>query len=213
MQPVTSKRVPRAIREQQMLDAAVSVFAQRGFHAASMDEIAEVAGISKPMVYAYLGAKEDLFMACLHREATRLVEAVVAAVPFDAGPAEQLWNGLRAFFTFVGTHRDGWTILYRRSKGREPFAGEWATMRGQMVEIVSALLARAVASAGGPGGPAELEPVTYGLLGAAESMADWLVDHPDEDPGRTAARLMSFIWLGAEDLLRGAAWRPAPEPE
>jgi hypothetical protein len=38
-------------------------------------------------------------------------------------------------------------------------------------------------------------------------MADWLVDHPDEDPGRTAARLMSFIWLGAEDLLRGAAWR------
>ena len=58
MPPVTSKRVPRAIREQQMLEAAVSVFGRLGFHAASMDEIAELAGISKPMVYAYLGTKE-----------------------------------------------------------------------------------------------------------------------------------------------------------
>jgi AcrR family transcriptional regulator len=210
VQPVTSKRVPRAVREQQMLDSAVGVFARRGFHAASMDEIAELAGISKPMVYAYLGTKEDLFTACLHREATRLVEAVVYAVPADAGPAEQLWNGLRGFFGFVGAHREGWTLLYRQSRGREPFASEWIGMRGRMVEIVSALLARAVAGAGGPAGPADIEPVTYAIVGAGESMADWLVDHPGEDPERTASRLMSFIWLGAEDLLRGATWKEGP---
>jgi AcrR family transcriptional regulator len=208
VQPVTSKRVPRAIREQQMLDAAVSVFGRRGFHAASMDEIAEIAGISKPMVYAYLGTKEDLFTACLHREATRMVEAVVHAVGDSARPDEQLWRGLRGFFTFVAEHRDGWTMLYRQSRGREPFATEWAQMRARMVEIVSLLLARAVAGAGGPAGPADLEPVTYALVGAAESMADWLVDHDDEEPARTAVRLMSFIWLGADELLRGAAWRP-----
>ena len=206
--PVTSKRVPRAIREQQMLDAAVSVFAHRGFHAASMDEIAEIAGISKPMVYAYLGTKEDLFTACLHREATRMVEAVVGAVGTTTRADEQLWNGLRGFFAFVGAHRDGWTMLYRQARGREPFASEWAAMRGRMVEIVALLLSRAVAGAGGRGGPADIEPVTYALVGAAESMADWLVDHPDEDPERTAARLMSFVWLGAEDLLRGTSWRP-----
>lgn len=209
MQPVTSKRVPRAVREQQMLDAAVSVIARRGFHAASMDEIAEIAGISKPMVYAYLGTKEDLFVACLHREATRMVEAVVASVRPDAPPDEQLWNGLRAFFTFVDAHRDGWSLLYRQARGREPFASELAAMRERMVEIISRLLARAVALAGGPAGPADLRPVTYALIGACESMADWLLDHPGEDPERTAARLMSFIWLGADDLLAGAAWRPA----
>jgi AcrR family transcriptional regulator len=191
-----------------MLDAAVSVFGRRGFHAASMDEIAELAGISKPMVYAYLGTKEDLFTACLHREATRLVETVVGAVGSGTRADEQLWNGLRGFFTFVGEHRDGWNMLYRQSRGREPFASEWASMRGRMVEIVSGLLAGAVASAGGRGRPAGLESVTYAMVGAAESMADWLVDHPDEDPGRTAARLMNFIWLGAEDLLHGAVWRP-----
>src|SRR3954468_24969179 len=109
-----------------MLDAAVSVIAKRGFHAASMDEIAEVAGISKPMVYAYLGTKEDTFIACLHREATRLVSAVVGAVGPSSSPADQLWNGLRAFFGFVGSHRDGWTVLYRQARGREPFASELA---------------------------------------------------------------------------------------
>ena len=210
MQPVTSKRVPRAIREQQMLDAAVSVFGRRGFHAASMDEIAEIAGISKPMVYAYLGTKEDLFTACLHQAATRMVEVVLEAVGDSSRADEQLWRGLRGFFSFVAAHRDDWTMLYRQSRGREPFATEWTQMRGRMIEIVSLLLSRAVAGAGGPAGPADLEPVTYALVGAAESMADWLVDHPGEEPERTAARLMSFIWLGADDLLRGAKWRAAP---
>lgn len=190
-----------------MLDAAVAVFGRQGFHAASMDEIAEAAGISKPMVYAYLGSKEDLFIACLHREATRLVETVLAAVGSSTRPDEQLWNGLRGFFAFVGAHREGWNVLYRQSRGREPFASEWTTIRSRMVEIVAGLLARAVASVGGPGGPADLEPVAYALVGAAESMADWLADRPGEDPARTAARLMNVIWLGAEDLLRGAVWR------
>ncbi len=63
------KRLPRAVRERQMLDSAVRVFSRRGYHAASMDEIAEDAGISKPMVYAYLGTKEEVFLAALHREA------------------------------------------------------------------------------------------------------------------------------------------------
>ncbi|GAB3948945.1 hypothetical protein GCM10027614_46930 [Micromonospora vulcania] len=75
----TFKRLPRAVREQQMLDAAVKVFSRRGFHAASMDEIAEDAGISKPMVYAYLGTKEELFVACLHREGTRMMQAIAGA--------------------------------------------------------------------------------------------------------------------------------------
>ncbi len=53
------KRLPRAVRERQMLDSAVRVFSRRGYHAASMDEIAEDAGISKPMVYAYLAPRKS----------------------------------------------------------------------------------------------------------------------------------------------------------
>ncbi|HEY0701100.1 MAG TPA: helix-turn-helix domain-containing protein, partial [Micromonospora sp.] len=131
------KRLPRAIREQQMLDAAVRTFSLRGYHAASMDEIAEAAGISKPMVYAYLGTKEELFTAVLHREGTRIMEAVAAAVVPGLPPDQQLWRGLRAFFAFVGAHRDGWAVLYRQARGEPPFAGELTRMRARMAEVVA----------------------------------------------------------------------------
>jgi AcrR family transcriptional regulator len=185
------RRLPRAVREQQMLDAAVTVFSRRGFHAASMDEIADVAGVSKPMVYAYLGAKDDVFIACLHREVTRLVEAIVAAVQEAAPPRRQLENGLRAFFTFVAAHRDGWAVIYRQAREREPFVGELSRIRGQLVDMVLSLLTNATAVPAG-----DLVPVAYALVGAAESLADWTLDHRDADPDATAARLTALMWPG-----------------
>jgi AcrR family transcriptional regulator len=204
------KRLPRAVREQQMLDAAVRVFSRRGFHAASMDEIAEQAGISKPMVYAYLGAKEDLFIACLRREAFRLIEAITNAVGGDLPPDEQLWRGLRAFFGFVGAHRDGWIVLYRQARGQEPFSGEVAAMRARIAEAIAVLLGRAVAAVGRHASESDLEVMAYALVGASESLADWLADRPDEDPDRAATRMMNIAWLGADQLLRGTTWRPNP---
>jgi len=202
------KRLPRAVREQQMLDAAVKVFSRRGFHAAAMDEIAEEAGISKPMVYAYLGSKEELFVACLHREGTRLVEAIAEAVGPDLPADEQLWRGLRAFFGFVGAHRDGWSVLHRQAGAQEPFAGELTAMRRRVVDVVVGMLERAVQAEGRQAGGMELEVVAYGLVGAGESLADWLTEHPDADPGKTATQMMNVAWLGAGQLLRGEVWRP-----
>ena len=206
----TFKRLPRAVREQQMLDAAVRVFSRRGFHAASMDEIAEDAGISKPMVYAYLGTKEELFIACLHREGTRLMEAIVAGVGTDLPPDEQLWRGLRAFFGFVGAHRDGWAVLYRQARAQQPFAGALATMRERMVEVIGAMLAQALAAEGRDVRDMDLEVMAYALVGASESLADWLADRPDADPDKTATRMMNFAWVGAAQLLHGETWPPAP---
>ncbi|GAA2634317.1 TetR/AcrR family transcriptional regulator [Dactylosporangium fulvum] len=201
------KRLPRVVREQQMLDAAVKIFARRGFHAASMDEIAEVAGISKPMVYAYLGTKDELFVACLQREATRLMEAVAAGVRPTARPDEQLWNGLRAFFAFVGAHRDGWRVLYRQARSEPHFAGELAGMRARIVEVVAGLLESACAAAAVPARPGDFMAMAYAYVGAAESLADWLADHEEEDPEHTATRMMNFVWVGAESLLQGKVWR------
>jgi AcrR family transcriptional regulator len=207
------KRLPRAVREQQMLDAAVAVFSAAGFHDASMDEIAARAGISKPMVYAYLGSKEELFLACLHREGTRLMEAVASAVaPADAPPLppdEQLWRGLRAFFAFVGAHRDGWRVLYRQARGTEPFVAELGAMRARMVDVVCALLSRVIAGSGRSPRPTDVTAMAYALVGAGESLADWAVDHSEEPPETTATRLMNFVWLGAGELLGGAVWRPS----
>jgi AcrR family transcriptional regulator len=191
-----------------MLDAAVAVFAANGFHHASMDEIAARAGISKPMVYAYFGSKEDLFVACLHREGARLMEALIRGVEPDLPPDEQLWRGLRAFFGFVAAHREGWGVLYRQARGQEPFAAELAQMRATMVELVAGLLGRLIAAGGRRYQHDEVTSMAYALVGAGESLADWVVDHADEPADETARRLMNFVWLGAGELLRGATWRP-----
>ncbi|MEH0825241.1 MULTISPECIES: TetR/AcrR family transcriptional regulator [Micromonospora] len=204
----TFKRLPRAVREQQMLDAAVKVFSRRGFHAASMDEIADDAGISKPMVYAYLGTKEELFVACLHRESTRMMEAIAGAAAPELPADERLWRGLRAFFGFVGAHRDGWAVLYRQARGSQPFAAELAAMRGRLVEVVAGMLDHALRASGREVGATDLEVVAYALVGASESLADWLADHPEADAGKTATRMMNVAWLGADQLLRGVTWHP-----
>jgi AcrR family transcriptional regulator len=196
-----------------MLDAAVRVFAKRGFHAANMDEIAERAGVSKPMVYAYLGTKDELFVACLRREAGRLLEAFSGVIDPALPPDEQLWRGLRGFFRYVGAHRDGWAVLYRQARTREPFATELAPMRRAMVDLIAERLADVLAGHGRPVPVDELDTMALALVGAGESLADRLVDLPQEDPERTATRMMSAIWLGAERQLNGEAWRPTPPLE
>jgi AcrR family transcriptional regulator len=190
-----------------MLDAAIRIFAKRGFHAATMDEIAERAGVSKPMVYAYLGTKDELFVACLRREAAKLLDAVAGVVDAALPADEQLWRGLRGFFTYVGAHRDGWAVLYRQARSREPFAGELAEMRRAMVAVIAEKLAAALAGHGRQVPAEELETMALALVGAGESLADRLVDTPHEEPERMATRMMSAVWLGAERQLHGEAWR------
>jgi AcrR family transcriptional regulator len=194
-----------------MLDAAVVEFAKRGYHAAAMDDIAARADVSKPMVYAYLGAKDDVFVACLHREGTRVMQAIVDVVDPGLGPDEQLWRGMCGFFGYVAENRDGWSVLYRQARG--PFASEVAVMRVQMIEVVVGMLTRAVVGRGRTPRAADLVSLAYALVGAGESLADWLVDHPDESPEAVAGRLMNIVWLGAGQLLDGAKWRrPAVVP-
>src|SRR5262245_22378366 len=190
-----------------MLDAAVTVFSRRGFHAASMDEIADEAGISKPMLYAYLGTKDELFVACLHREGTRLMEAIVRVVEPNLPPDEQLWRGMRAFFGFVCEHRAAWSLLSRQARGLGPFGPVIYEMRRNLVDVVTGLLARGITVAWGrEADPDEVTAMAYALVGVAESLADWVVEHAREDPEVTATRVMNFVWLSADDRRRGISW-------
>ena len=116
MGAVKTKRMPRAVREQQMLDAAVRTFGNRGYMAASMDEIAELAGVSKPLVYLYLNSKEDLFTACIRREARALTEAVRAGARPGLPADRQLCSGRTAFFEHTARRPDGWAVLHLQAR-------------------------------------------------------------------------------------------------
>ena len=207
---VRAKRLPREVRERQILDAAVTVFSQNGYHDASMDEISEVAGISKPMIYAYLGAKEELFAACLHREATRMLEAVVGGIESGQPPDVQLWHGLRSFFGFVGEHRASWRVLHRQSLTQGgPITQELMAMRERAISLVAAVLMRTGSEEGiGAAASASGEALAAALVGAGESLADWWLDHPQDSADVIAIRLMNLVWLGFGNLVDGQVWKP-----
>lgn len=187
-----------------MLDAAVEVFSLRGFHLASMDEIAEAAGVSKPMIYAYLGSKDDLFGACIRREAGRLMERIATAVPAASTADERVYRGLLAFFEFVTDHRDGWIVLYRQARVQGAFAGQITAAREQIIVAVAVLLA----GSGDDTARAKATPTAYALVGAAEALSDWGVEHPEQTPERLARRLMDLVWTGLGGLFRGERWEP-----
>src|SRR5580704_1648867 len=73
-------RLPRGERRGQLLAAASEVFVDRGFHAAGMDEIADRAGVSKPVLYQHFPGKQDLYLALLDESVDKLIEAVAAAI-------------------------------------------------------------------------------------------------------------------------------------
>ncbi|MFH8345850.1 TetR/AcrR family transcriptional regulator [Streptomyces sp. NPDC018045] len=210
--------MPRAVREQQMLDAAVLTFARCGYRAASMDEIAEAAGVSKPLVYLYLNSKEELFSAVIRREASALAEAVRAAVEPDAPADRQLWSGLKGFFAHTAENPDGWAVLHQQARTQgEPFAVEVAALRAEIVEFVTAMIGAAAQEAGCDREPAarEVSGLAHALVGAAESLADWANGRgsgtaPGERPSAkdTAATLMNFAWAGLGRLMDGERWSP-----
>lgn len=196
-----------------MMDAGVAIFAAQGYHAASMDDVAERAGISKPMLYLYLGSKEELFLSCIKREATRVLTAVTSALDDDLAPDQQLWYGLRAFYAVVAEHRDAWVVLHQQAPAHgAPFAAEVARLRRAIVEFIADLIRRAAAERAG-GRPRRTpsdreQALAHALVGSCEALADWSIGHPEE-PEVTAARLMNFAWLGLDNLMRGQRWRRA----
>ncbi|MFF1281777.1 TetR/AcrR family transcriptional regulator [Streptomyces sp. NPDC058299] len=210
---VKTKRMPRAAREQQMLDAAVRIFGQRGYMAASMDEIAELAGVSKPLVYLYLTSKECLFTACIRREAAALTAAVRAGVRPDLPADRQLWDGLRAFFAHTAEHPDGWSVLHLQARTHgEPFAAEVAAMRAEIVAFVTRLVVVAAREAHrDPDLPErEVAGIAEALVGAAESLAAWANATPGVSARQSAATLMNFAWAGLSNLMQGHPWAPPP---
>jgi AcrR family transcriptional regulator len=204
----TRKRIPRAEREPQMLDAATRVFAGRGYHGASMDDIAAGAGVTKPMVYAYFHSKEDLYLRAIEYGGEQLMTALEEAGRGEADLERLLWRRLLAFHTWVNEHRDEWRVLNVEARAGGGRAAEgFARVRARVIELVRQQLL----AARRPGevlDESELEPLAHAMVGTGESLADWYLQHPEQPPEAMAARQMNLMWMGLASLGEGRIWTP-----
>ncbi len=166
------------MREQLILDVAGQVFAQRGYHLASMDEISAMADVSKPMLYTYFGSKEGLYVAYIVRTGGELVHRLVGAADRDDPPVAALRARIIEFLAFVEEHRDGWTVLFNEVTSSRPLAREVAELRGQVAAAVRRMVEEAVADRSGLPERA-FDGIAHAIVGAGESLANWWLQHPD----------------------------------
>ena len=102
-EPTRVTRMPRDQRRAQLLDAANDVFTSRGYHAAAMDDIAEAAGVSKPVLYQHFTSKLELYLALLDTSCDRLVEVVREALDSTEDNADRVVATMAAFYEFVSS--------------------------------------------------------------------------------------------------------------
>lgn len=187
-----TKRLPRAVREQQMLDAAVQMFSVNGYHETSMDAIAAEAQISKPMLYLYYGSKEELFGACLNREMSRFIDAVRADVDLRSTPRELLRRTILSVLHYIDAHRASWIVLYAQATSSQAFAHTVREGREKIIDLVARLLESGTRH---PDPDTDFHMMAVALVGAGEAVAA-RVSVGDSDVDDAAELLINLFWRG-----------------
>ncbi|MGO9884899.1 MAG: TetR/AcrR family transcriptional regulator [Solirubrobacteraceae bacterium] len=165
------------MREPLILSVAGQVFADDGYEHASMDRIAELAGVSKPMLYAYFGSKEGLYVAYIERNGRELVRRLVSADRSATSQTARLRAVIAEFLGFVEERRDGWTVLFHEVNAGRPPIELVMQLRNQVVSEVARMLEAGSASWPGLEAPAS-DGIAHAIVGAGESLANWWLEHP-----------------------------------
>ena len=207
----TKRRLTAEERRTAILDSALAVFSERGFHSASIDDIASEAGVSKALIYEHFASKQELHADLIARNARELTQRVAGALSGVEveSTSERLATGLEAFFAFVEERRDAWRMLFRDAADPESSA-----VLDRMVEQVTAEVTVLISQDPGArelarvGDERSLRLLAEMLVGGAQSMANWWTEHPEASRAQLVEIAMDFAWLGLERLSRGERWSP-----
>ncbi|WP_420426924.1 TetR/AcrR family transcriptional regulator [Algiphilus sp.] len=185
----TRKRVPRAVREPQMLDAATEVFSERGFHAASMDDIAAKVDVTKPMLYAYFGSKEGLYRAAVQRAGDHVVQMLTELMGMEDA-RKRLQEGTDALLSFFFSQRAAWTMVYNERMAPEGLF-DISVFRERVAEIAAQTLVEACKQASGDGDTSATDadvqqalPYAVAMIGSCQGLLSWWTKHGDVDQAR-----------------------------
>jgi AcrR family transcriptional regulator len=198
-----SARLPRSARRKQLLGAAQEVFVALGYHAAAMDDIAERAGVSKPVLYQHFPGKLDLYLALLDQHADGLVRRVRQALSSTTDNKARVDGCVAAYFDFVtaeSTDTAGaFRLVFESDLRNDPMvAARVERMHTDCAEAVAETIAKDTGS-----GPAEAHLLSIGMMGLAEVAARWWLQSPGLIDREHAIRLLgNLTWRGISGFPR-----------
>ncbi|HUR75251.1 MAG TPA: TetR/AcrR family transcriptional regulator [Sporichthya sp.] len=197
--PPRAGRLPRTARRRQLLDAALSVFVAQGYHAAAMDDIADKAGVSKPVLYQHFPGKRDLYLALLDESAAALMDAVRTAMLSTTDNKARVRATVSAYYQFVEDKTGAFRLVFESDLvGEAEVRDRLESVERQCADAVAAVIAE---DTGLPDAEARL--LGAGLAGIAQVTARTWAAHGEPLPREQAIDLVaSLAWRGIRGFPR-----------
>jgi AcrR family transcriptional regulator len=189
--------------------AATEVFAERGYHGASMEEIARRSGVSVPVVYDHFASKQDLHRRLLERHFAELRALWRARIESEPS-AEQLAGAIDAWFAYVESHPFAWRMLFRDTTGDPEIEAIHREVAAQSRAALLPMFARepATATIAGSADAEAVDMVWEVFRAVLQGLALWWYEHRHVPRERVVATAMNAIWIGFERARRGESWSP-----
>ena len=189
-------RLTASARRAQLIEVGRSVFALRGYEAASVEEIAKRAKVSKPVVYEHFGGKEGLYAVIVDREMEYVVRRITEAIS-SGTPRERVEHGALAFLTYVKDHPDGFAVLAHDAPvaaGR----GGMSSLLSELAERVSGVFAAAFKAAGYD--PKAAPIYAHALVGMVTFVGQWWTGVRKPPVDEVASHIAALVWKGLRHL-------------
>ncbi len=194
---MSTARLNAVARREQLLDVALEVFARAGYHGASMNDVAEAAGVTKPVLYQHFESKRELYRALLEEVGARLLAAVTSATAGTTDGRQQTERGFQAYFRWVAEDHDGFRLLYGSGARRdEEFNRAVRRVTAGAAEAIAPLIAADIDDE-------HRLTLAHALVGLAEGASRRLVDLGESfDADLIARQVSDLAWAGLRALGR-----------
>lgn len=185
-------RLPAAERRSQLLVVALAVFGEHGYHGASMNQVAEAAGVTKPVLYQHFRSKRELYLELLDEVGNRLEEVIVKATAEVGSPRAQVTAGFTAYFTFVTDEQRSFQLLFGgATRLDEQFAATVRRVEATIADAIADLIRVEGLDA------RERRVLAHGIVGLAEGVSRHWIDHGVAlDPKVLAVQVSELAWAG-----------------
>jgi AcrR family transcriptional regulator len=202
---VRAQRLPATARRAQLIDVARVVFAKRGYGAASLEEIASKAKVSRPVLYEHFGGKEGLYAVVIDREMEYLVRRMAESIATGA-PRERMEQAALAFLVYVRDQPDGFAILTHDAP-MSSSGGTMSSLLNDVAERVGDVFASAFKDAGYD--PKTAPIYAHALVGMVTFVGQWWTDVRKPPVEEVASHISALAWMGLRRLPKKPARLPA----
>jgi AcrR family transcriptional regulator len=196
-----SRRLTAEQRREQLFAVALELFAHRGYRATTMDDIAERAGVTKPLLYQHFSSKRALYLELVDSIAQDTLTAVRRAVMAAEGPRQQVELGFAAYFQLVVSNEAEFRLLYGRDHADDFELGRaLRAVEDAIAEAIDPLIAAGLDDD-------HRRLLAYGIVGMAEGASRRFMAHrpdtdaeADEEAQRLARRMADLAWAGLRSV-------------